>query len=301
MDLEQAWQDFESIKYKSCDVSYNETSCSTCKANNIKIDDNQVTCMECGLVLSREYIMVNNVYEKQNIQMKSGRGEYSKIKRMEDWFMWSNEEKTSYKLNCYTQKFCKQLGIPEQYIANIINITTTVFSIIKQNYGMKRSKVKDGIILACIGIISKQIGLNMSYLDMTKTIGLDVKYVTRGEGFILELINAKKLKIDKDIVMKSHSPYQHVLDTIYKKGLNISDDILDKIKLLIEICEDNDILMDHTPMSIGVSCFYYVLKTMKHDIDIKIFSDINDISLVTVTKTYNKLKIYEKEFAKYNI
>jgi len=72
---------------------------------------------------------------------------------------------------------------------------------------------------------------------------------------------------------------------------------LEHTQSLITICEDNDILLDHTPLSVGVSCFYYILKLNNIDIDLKIFSELYDLSVVTVVKTYNKLKVYEKQIS----
>jgi len=34
------------------------------------------------------------------------------------------------------------------------------------------------------------------------------------------------------------------------------------------------------------------------DIDLKIFSDLYDLSVVTVVKTYNKLRVYDKQINK---
>jgi transcription initiation factor TFIIIB Brf1 subunit/transcription initiation factor TFIIB len=121
---------------------------------------------------------------------------------------------------------------------------------------------------------------------------------------ILELVNSKRLNLDKKIMLDTKKPFDYITESINKYNLNISKDILKIVKILIEICEDNDLLLDHTPLSIGASCFYYILKLKNIDTDVKIFSDFYNLSIVTVIKTYNKLKVYEDKInellVKYN-
>jgi hypothetical protein len=71
--------------------------------------------------------------------------------------------------------------------------------------------------------------------------------------------------------------------------------------MLIDICEDNDLISDTTPLTIGVTCFYYILKLpeINIDIDLKIFTSIYDVSLVTLTKTFNKLKLKQDQINNY--
>ena len=101
------------------------------------------------------------------------------------------------------------------------------------------------------------------------------------------------------LVLKTQKPFDYVITTINKNNLKISNDILNKVQILISLCEDNDLLLDHTPLSVGVSCFYYILKLENIDIDLKIFSELYNLSVVTVVKTYNKLKIYNDKIIKY--
>ena len=132
---------------------------------------------------------------------------------------------------------------------------------------------------------------------MAKQLDLDIKYVTRAERLILELVNSKKLNLSKSVVLDTQKPYDYIINTIKSKNLNINNQILEHTRSLITICEDNDILLDHTPLSVGVSCFYYILKLNNIDIDLKMFSELYDLSVVTVVKTYNKLKVYEKQIS----
>lgn len=214
---------------------------------------------------------------------------------MQDWYMWTNDEKNIYKLKMYVKNLCQRLKISEYLIDQIVNVVTMVMDTIKRNDGTKRARVKDGIIVICIYYVSKDTITPYSYMDMAKRLDLDIKYVTRAERLILELLNSKKLNLSKSLVLDTQKPYDYIINTIKSKNLNIDNQILEHTQSLIAICEDNDILLDHTPLSVGVSCFYYILKSNNIDIDLKLFSELYDLSVVTVVKTYNKLKVYEKQ------
>jgi hypothetical protein len=80
-----------------------------------------------------------------------------------------------------------------------------------------------------------------------------------------------------------------------KHNFKVSPNLMLQVKRLIDICETNDILLDHTPLSTGVCCFYYILKNNNIKIDAKVFSDLYNLSSVTVMKTFNKLKQHSVE------
>ena len=71
--------------------------------------------------------------------------------------------------------------------------------------------------------------------------------------------------------------------------------------MLINICEENDLLLDHTPQSVGICCFYYILKLNNIEIDVKLFIEIYNISAVTLFKTHSKLQQHQLLFKRYNI
>lgn len=266
---------------------------------------NCYVCEYCGLI-SDELILQNVSYSKDNLEyentyksnMKSvthSNFKKDKILKMQEWYMWSNEEKNIYKLKLYVIDLCKRLNIVENLVDSIVDTVVFVMNIIKKNDGTKRARVKDGIIICCIQYVSKDTNLPYSSINLAKILNLEIKYVTKAEKIILELINFNKLKLDKSTVLECTKPYEYVRNIINKNNLKVQEFILDLVKRLISICEENDILLNHTPLSIGVSCFYYILQKNNIEIDLKMFSELYDISVVTVTKAYNKIKIYDKQ------
>jgi transcription initiation factor TFIIIB Brf1 subunit/transcription initiation factor TFIIB len=131
-----------------------------------------------------------------------------------------------------------------------------------------------------------------------------MKYISKADKIIMEMINSGKLKFSDDFMnnlLKTEKPIDYVTKIIEKYEMKVHPQILEQVSELINICEDNDILLDHTPLSVGVSCFYYILDLNNIDINIKVFSEIYDLSIVTVTKTFNKLKQYKTSLEKLGI
>jgi transcription initiation factor TFIIIB Brf1 subunit/transcription initiation factor TFIIB len=209
------------------------------------------------------------------------------MSKMQEWLMWTNEEKNIYKLKNYVKDLCQKLQIVPKIISDIIDTSVFVMETIKKHDGTKRAKVKDGIILVCIQYVSRG---SLSAIDLSKKLDLDIKYITKAEKMILELTNSKKLNLDKNILLQTKTPFDYIIDVIKKQNLKINDQILQQVKQLIKTCETNDLLLDHTPLSVGVCCFYYILKLYDIEIDIKMFSELYNLSIVTIVKTFNKLK-----------
>lgn len=304
-ELENIWNDFK-LEKQTDDL--NESlknkiySCSSCNSKNLQFDNYEIICFDCGLIIDEDRIISSQTFDNNVSQVK--KRTYNKLSKMQEWYMWSNEEKNVYKLKTYIIELCNKLYIPEFLFSNIIELCVNVIDLIKKTDGTKRARVKDGILVICIYYVTKDTSTPFSYVDMSKRLNLDIKYVTRAERMILELVNSKRLNLDKKIMLDTKKPFDYIAESINKYNLNISKDILKLVKILIEICEDNDLLLDHTPLSIAVSCFYYILKLRNVETDVKIFSDFYNLSIVTVIKTYNKLKIYENKInellVKYN-
>lgn len=265
-----------------------------CKNCSSDLGENNL-CYQCGFSPREDRIALQNSFESTIPYLPKRNGYKSKINKMQEWDMWSNNEKNEYKLKLCVQDLCKKLKITECLVISIVETVILVLNAIKHNDGTKRARVKNGIILVCIHYVSKDTSTPYSYSELTKRLELDIKYITRAEKMILELINSGKLNLDKSLVLKTLKPFDYVVNTIKKKYIKIDSQILEKVKSLIDICEDNDLLLDHTPLSIGVCCFYYILKLENINVDSKLFSEMYGLSLVTVIKTYNKLKVYEKQ------
>jgi transcription initiation factor TFIIIB Brf1 subunit/transcription initiation factor TFIIB len=278
-------------------------NCQTCPECTALIYDS--TCNSCGLMLNDNQEFSSYNYEEPIQYKTSYTGNNTRLKKMQEWMMWTNEEKTEYKLNKYTKELCDKLQIHEQFVDVVCNLVSQVMKAIKSSCdGPKRSRVKDGIIIVCIYYVSKGSQNVYSYIDLAKKIDLNMKYISKADKVLMELINANKLNLSADFMdnfYKTENPIDYVTKIIDKYQLNINKQIINQVIELIDICEDNDILLDHTPLSVGVSCFYYILDINDIEINVKMFSELYDLSMVTVLKTFNKLKLHKDNFEKLGI
>lgn len=288
-----------------------------CKNCNEDLQSNDNVCYNCGLETGGVEYSSYNFEEVEQIPYKKTSFQNSRIAKIQEWFTWTSEEKNEYKLNKYTKEFCYNLNnsfsdtkrnimLTENIIEQVVIFVSQVMKAIKDDFnGPKRSKVKDGIIIMCIYYVLKSNEKTcISYIDISKIQKIDMKYISSANKTITLLINNGKLKIKesfKDFIFKTEKPIDYINKIIEKYSLSIDSSILIQVSNLIDICEDNDILLDHTPLSIGVSCFYYILTLNSLEIDIKLFSELYNISIVTIDKTFKKLLCFKEQFSKLGI
>jgi len=289
----------------------------TCKSCNEDLQLNENVCYNCGLETGAvEYS--NYSFEENEIIIKKTPYNHanSRILKIQEWLNWSSEEKNEYKLNVYTKNFCynlnnhyknskEQILLTENIIEQSVAFVSKVMKAIKDDFnGPKRAKVKDGLVIMCVYYILKFNEIYSSYIVISKILKIEIKYISKANKTITELINKNKLKVSdtfKDTIFKTQKPIDYINKVIQKYKLTINKEMLNQVSDLINICEDNDILLDHTPLSVGVSCFYYILEINSIEIDLKIFSDIYSISIITILKTFNKLTNYKVQFEKMGI
>lgn len=304
--------------------------CRSC--NSYDLDDTNcvITCKECGLVLDQQIDTdISNASYQEPIETKttgnSGNGGggskgFNKIAKMQKWFEWSSEEKRIYKLHNDTRDLCKKLKINEHIIEDICNFVSNVMNKIKETEGSKRARVKDGIVIICICYVSRSIvhknGISYNCLTLAKLLDLDFKYITKAEKILMEIMNcdqSNKLQIDSDIIYKDTGSIDF-MKTITNKFDIKDSDIITKTKKLIHFCEEYDLLIDHTNLSVSICCFYYILKlnnetvnesnnqsetVASENVDIHIFTKMFNITIVTLKKIYKKLKKHELIINKY--
>lgn len=276
------------------------TQCTFCQNEDLIEDNFTIICKECGLVLNNE-INISSYSFSEEVQANKSNGSFSKLTKMQKWLEWTSEEKQIYKLKNDTRLLCETLKINENLIPTICDFVCNVMNKVKQTEGSKRSRVKDGIVIMCICYISNNPTYNNSIFNynsvtLAKKLGLDIKYVTKADKILMEIMNCdlnNSLHIDKSLVYKQESPIDFINKIIETYNLNINSDIFNKTEKLINICEDNDLLTDHTSLSIGVCCFYYILNMYNIEIDAKLFTKMFNVTNITINKIYSKLKLHD--------
>ena len=267
------------------------------------------TCHTCGLIHEQEFSNYN-FEDSSSLHYKKPMNSNSNISKMQLWFMWSPDEKVEYKINKYTTEICKILDVNEHIISQITYFVSLIMKAIKDNFdGPKRARIKNAIIIMCIYYISKNNDGIYNYIELatklnsttTNSLHITSKYISKANKIILDLVNSNKLKLTDDFknnILSINKPIDYINRIINKYKLDISNDIIIQINELLDICDDNDIINDSTSLSLGVGCFYYILEINNISINLTLFSDIYDISTVTILKIYNKLCIHDAQIKK---
>lgn len=302
MKLDAIWKEMELCKEDGSEDEKQNTDiedltrCKECQGEKLCNNGMDIICSDCGLI--QKTILCDTApfpqASSEPVQRKICNTANKRIKKMQEWYMWTNDEKNSYKLTTYTKELCSKLGILESYFPAITSTVLNVMDVIKRHDVPKRAKVKDGIILVCIQYESQGTQTVYSAISLAKKLDISIKYVTKAEKIIIELISNKKLDLRKEQVLEIKTPFQQVKAVINKNQLKVPENVLLELQKLLQICEENDILVDHTPLSIGACCFFFTLQRYQVECDIKAFSKMHNLSLVTVLKTLRKLECAKK-------
>jgi hypothetical protein len=264
-------------------------------------------CYNCGHV-SGEQEYSNYIFEQVPEISSNKPSKTSKISKMQNWLMWSDNEKKEYKIKMYTTDFCKLLDINPIITVYSIDFVLQIMNSIKDNYnGSKRSRVKNSIVLMCIFYISKNNDGQYNYTEMVKKFNktitnplylITTKYISKANKIILDIVNNSNFKISNDLkntILSIDKPIDYLHKLIKKYNLIISDNILNQTIELLDICNDNDLINDSTLLSISAGCFYYILEINNISIDLNALSDIYNISTATITKIYKRLYEYDSK------
>ena len=100
-ELEKIWNDFTSEKenIESNNSLKKISICSNCNSSNLQLDNYEIICFDCGLIIDQDRIVSNQQFDNNVVQVK--KKTYNKLSKMQEWYMWSNEEKNIYKLKKY--------------------------------------------------------------------------------------------------------------------------------------------------------------------------------------------------------
>jgi transcription initiation factor TFIIIB Brf1 subunit/transcription initiation factor TFIIB len=269
-------------------------------SSNYIIQESFKVCSICGKVNS-DYLDFSSsiVYtEPETTNSKSHGYINSKLSKILKWNMYSKEDKNQYKLKKSVKELIQKFNFNENIVSSVCDL---VVSVIK-SVGSKRAKIKESIIIICTYYILKYNNINnYTQYHLAELVGLETKSISKADKIILEFINLYKENDNLNtqrLFNANEKSIDYIINIIKKFNLDISDNIIEKTEQLIIICEDNDILLDHTPLSIGVACFYYILKERNTTIDMKLFSEIYSQSIVTINKTYSKLVVFREKLNK---
>jgi transcription initiation factor TFIIIB Brf1 subunit/transcription initiation factor TFIIB len=321
VDIETIWHDFNALKLNSSDSNDNKPNpsekitCKICKEldKSTYNEDGLVVCQTCGYVLHQTHILSTNTISDLQPNEFFSKKKFTKddlrLKKLQEWYMYSKEDKSNFKLKMYVEDKCNKLRLCDEIVGATVAFVTQVIDYCKNSvHGPKRSKVKDGIIIVCL----KQICPEMSILEMQKIMEVDTKYITKANKLLLELQNSQIKNEEKQVTLlvtnklQPHTetfqittPEKYILSFVdILKNSEYQSIILRDTRKLIDLVSQYDLLLDNTPLSIAVGCLYYIIQYYQLTIDIDNLSSYFNISNVTIVKTCNKLQKYKVKLNK---
>ena len=225
---------------------------------------------------------------------------YNRLKTINNYYYHTPESKRFYKLNEKIRELSLKIKCLETpcVFEHVVDITNYVLEKMgSQNY---RGKVRDGIIAVCIYYACKKMSKIINYNELSNTLNLPVKYITSAETIILELLNNNIIHLDKQIFLSNKTPIDYLMENINNIPIKISDNLIQTVINIINICENNNILFGNTPFVVSIGCLYYTILnySSSFDVNIKQFVNLYKISESTLRKIY---KIFFKLIIKISI
>ncbi len=190
---------------------------------------------------------------------------------------------TDYNLGTYTRDLCKKLKL--ECNNDVVDSVIYGFNMIKKVHGSKRAKVKDSIILICLGLT-----LDIEVMELSKKLAIENKV----------MYNTRKLFTSIPELAEFLNPinsFDYISEIYNSSSQKLDKDPLPRTRDLINLLKKYNILQECKPNTIGVTCLYYVLVNLEYDVDVYKFSRVYKVSDVTIKKTYAKLTIEMQKIA----
>jgi len=315
IEIEKCWQVYELAKNMSNmnfdnSSSYNDRPikngfcCNNCGYEEYDTDN---VCTNCGLINNniQEYdiqtFQENEPVYAKTVNYTKTTSNFNKINKMKQWYSSTNEEKNDYKLVLYTKELCEKLNI-NYHVSYITDLVINILKLIKSADSSKRCRVKDGIIIVCIFYTYKNFNLHNDYkftlYSLAKKINLNVKYISKAETSILELVNKRKIDLNKNILLNINDIYSFI-PGVKQQFINLNhnlskehiDLLFNNLKVLINKLEKNEYLSNHAPFSVVIGSLYYILNKQMFNIDLHMFSKLYNISNVTILKINSEINL----------
>ena len=309
---EEETKETEEIETEEKKISF---KCNNCGSNNYQNVKNQVICLDCGNILSYSSMNYMEMTTDSTIlspidKLLFQTSKVNTITRFKNPTLnklqyWNGKylEKSNKNIVKQLQVCCEKINLKQKISNDAVNLYFLIYNNIESHkrilhkdnyvhvnfndYVITRGKNKIGIIGACLYYACKKNNYLIDIKKIAEAFNVKPIIIHRGCKTFIEAIKKTKIDIDTNIVLPIHF-INYVIDK-----LEIENSISKKIKELIVKIQDNNLCLNHSPLSV---CICSVLLYYRH-INLKIFnkyiSKVFDISNVTINKTLADLNKYK--------
>ena len=296
-----------------------DNKCKECNEVDTIINDHKEgisVCTECGYVYENilDYspvwttdknntqsmcgIKTNYYLPKSSLGTSISGSKYNKLKRLQSWGAMPYRERSLYiVLKDITQR-CTKHNIKK----NIIDDAKFMYKKIseckhksgknKGKYKIIRGSNRRSLIAACVFYACKMNGNTRSPKEIAKIFDLKITEITKGcKKFVDHMEDYKSVNNRKIYKLKSSTPSHFVKR--YCNLLQVHDIYIEKAIIIAKNVDKLGLASDHTPPSVAVGSILLMSKINNLDLTKKIISKKFNISEVTISKIYKKIKQYQ--------
>lgn len=237
---------------------------------------------------SRCGLPTNSLLPKSSLGSMIGGNKFGNnfdIRRIRQYQMWNAmpyNERTLWNVFDKLTGVSLSNGIPQK----IIDDAKVLYKKASEKK-ISRGNNKQGLIASCIYHACLMNNLPRSSKEIAKMFDIDPIVLNKGNSRFQTLLQ---------INVSSSSPLDFI--SRYCSTLDMKMEDIENCKLLAKFLDESEIMSDNSPTSSCASILYYYSKKKNLGITKKQFSDVCQVSEVTVEKGYKFLEIYEKHINK---
>jgi len=285
----------------SGDGNENCNACTACKSADVMLDDGNYICKACNTLLGRyidaqaEWRYYGNEDSKSADPTRCGMpvndllpnsslgsiisnqsNESYDMKLIRKYHMWNSmtyKERTLYNIFDNITVHATNSGIPNSIIEE-----AKVFYKKLSESKISRGDNRSGLIASSIYMSCKTNKVPRSTKEIAKIFNLKVTTMTRG---------CKKFQDIMNMNLDSSCPVDFIQR--FSSKLNLTKEVKDLCKHVVEKADELNIVSENTPPSIAASSIYLCSVICNMDIPKKDLASACEISQVTLTKCFKKL------------
>jgi transcription initiation factor TFIIB len=286
-------------------LKYNK--CNKCNNLTLIICDGSVMCDKCGIIVSqiinynddsryygvddakfnndptRVGIPINPYAPKSSLgTIILGYGNQS-FRTLHKWYSTNYKERSLLKAfdNMYEFFTSNNIKLP----TNIID-KAKLFYKITSSHTIKRGASRKALMAVSVYYSCKINNYSITKKELAEIFDIKKSKITTScKDFHDIIFNKNKEYLDKIDLLSSEKLFMY-----YNEKLHLDNKYIIIALVISKFSEEIGIISDNTPSSIVIGCIYFVLMYYKIGISKKLLSTKCNISEVTISKTYMKLK-----------
>ena len=307
MDDDNLWDLLRQLK-PDCEDKHEDNGlvieCTNCKSRDIMLDESNYVCKTCNTLLSR-YIDMQAEWRyygcedsKSADPTRCGMPVNDLLPNSSLGSIISNQNNESYDMklirkyhmwNSMSYKERSLYNIFDSIAVNAANngISTCIIEEAKVLYKklsesrISRGENRSGLIASSIYMSCKTHKVPRSTKEIAKIFNLKVTTMTKGCKKFQDIMNM-------DLESSSAADFIHR----FSSKLNISREIKELCRYVVEKADELNLVSENTPPSIAAASIYLCNVVCELGLQKKDMAKACEISLVTLTKCFKKLHIY---------